>query len=323
MPITLGVRAKVVGRVGDHTVVRPARSLPPAAAEPGVEPAGAVALPEGPAQAWLLADLDTGAILASRNPYEPHAPASTIKPLLAMVVLDNLRPDNFARANSSHTEVECSCVGLKPGQPYTTRQLLEALLMVSGNDAANMLADMLGGQGVAVPAMNRKAAAVGARSTKASSPSGLDGPGWESITTPHDLAVIYRAALTYPLIAQIMRAAVGTVPRQDHHQPERATDPLPRRIRRQDRVHQPRPPHICRRRAAGQPPTGGGGDVRHRRPVRPGDPPVRLGFQPVPLTIPGFSRSRKGGQRSASASSKVTLNLRPRGCDRDWPPSFH
>ncbi|MGZ8808950.1 MAG: D-alanyl-D-alanine carboxypeptidase, partial [Mycobacterium sp.] len=38
---------------------------PPAAAQPGIEPSGAVALPEGPAQAWLLADLDTGAILAS------------------------------------------------------------------------------------------------------------------------------------------------------------------------------------------------------------------------------------------------------------------
>ncbi len=185
---------------------------PSAAAQPGNEPAGAVALPDGPAQAWLLADLDTGAILASRNPYEPHAPASTIKPLLAMVVLDHLHPDSFARANSSHTEVECSCVGLKPGQPYTVRQLLAALLMVSGNDAANMLADMLGGQGVALPTMNRKAAAVGARSTKASSPSGLDGPGWESTTTPHDLAVIYRAALAYPLIAQIMRAQSAEFP---------------------------------------------------------------------------------------------------------------
>ncbi|MBY0286040.1 MAG: serine hydrolase [Mycobacteriaceae bacterium] len=184
----------------------------PAAAQPGIEPSGAVALPEGPAQAWLLADLDTGAILASRNPNEPHAPASTIKPLLAMVVLDNLRPDNFARANSSHTEVECSCVGLKPGQPYTTRQLLEALLMVSGNDAANMLADMLGGQGVALPAMNRKAASLGARSTKASSPSGLDGPGWESTTTPFDLALIYRAALRYPLIAHIMRSPSAQFP---------------------------------------------------------------------------------------------------------------
>lgn len=184
----------------------------PAAAQPGTEPSGAVALPEGPAEAWLVADLDTGAILASRNPNEPHAPASTIKPLLAMVVLDNLRPDNFARANSSHTEVECSCVGLEPGQPYTTRQLLEALLMVSGNDAANMLADMLGGQGVAIPAMNRKAASLGARSTKASSPSGLDGPGWESTTTPVDLALIYRAALRYPVIAQIMRSPSAQFP---------------------------------------------------------------------------------------------------------------
>ena len=60
--------------------------------------------------------------------------------------------------------------------------------------------------------MNRKAASVGARSTRASSPSGLDGPGWESVTTPHDLAVIYRAALTYPLIAQIMRQPSAPFP---------------------------------------------------------------------------------------------------------------
>lgn len=192
--------------------VSPAVAAPTATAEPGVQPAGAVALPDGPAQAWLLADLDTGRILASHDPNGQHAPASTIKPLLAMVVLDNLRPDNFARANQSHTEVECSCVGLRPGQAYTTRQLLEALLMVSGNDAANMLADMLGGQRVAVAAMNRKAAAVGARSTRAGSPSGLDGPGWESITTPFDLAVIYRAALTYPLIAHIFQERSAPFP---------------------------------------------------------------------------------------------------------------
>ena len=191
------------------TLVAP---VPSAAAQPDVEPAAAQALPDGPAQAWLVADLDTGRVLASRDPYGRYAPASTIKVLLAMVVLDHLRPDNFARANASHTEVECSCVGLQPGQAYTTQQLLSALLMVSGNDAANMLADMLGGQQVAVAAMNRKAALVGARATKASSPSGLDGPGWESITSPHDLAVILRAALQYPLIAAIMRSPTARFP---------------------------------------------------------------------------------------------------------------
>ncbi|MCH9668277.1 MAG: serine hydrolase [Actinomycetia bacterium] len=197
------------------SVALPAASMvgvSPAIAQPGIEPAAAQALPDGPAKAWLLADLDTGRVLASRDPYGTYAPASTIKVLLATVVLDHLRPDSFARANESHTDVECSCVGLTPGQAYTTRQLLEAILMVSGNDAANMLADMLGGRQVALAAMNRKAALVGARSTKASSPSGLDGPGWESVTTPHDLAVIMRAALQYPLIAHIMRQPSAEFP---------------------------------------------------------------------------------------------------------------
>lgn len=188
-------------------------TAPPAMAQPDVAPVGAVVSPpDGPAQAWLVADLDTGQMLAAKNPTGRYAPASTIKVLLAMVVADTLRPDDYARANASHARVECSCVGLTPGQPYTTRQLLEALLMVSGNDAATMLADMLGGQRVAVAAMNRKAASVGAGSTRASSPSGLDGPGWESITTPHDLAVMFRAALRYPLIAHILRQPSAEFP---------------------------------------------------------------------------------------------------------------
>lgn len=185
-------------------------SAPAAVAQPSIEPAAAVQ--DGPAKAWLVADLDTGRILAAKDGTGSYAPASTIKPLLAMVVLDNLRPDNFARANASHTKVECSCVGLTPGQPYSVQELLSALIMVSGNDAANMLADMLGGQAVAVAAMNRKAASIGATSTRAGSPSGLDGPGWESTTTPRDLAVIYRNALAYPLIAAILRARTAPFP---------------------------------------------------------------------------------------------------------------
>jgi D-alanyl-D-alanine carboxypeptidase (penicillin-binding protein 5/6) len=124
-----------------------------ATAQPNVEPAAAIA--DGPAKAWLLADLDTGAVLASKDPHGSYAPASTIKVLLAMVVLDHLSPDNFARANQSHTQVECLCVGLVPGQPYT---------------------------------------------------------GWESVTTPHDLAMIFRAALTYPLIAHVLRQPSARFP---------------------------------------------------------------------------------------------------------------
>ena len=188
---------------------------PPVCAEPGIEPAGAVEIPQGPAQAWLLADLDNGRILASRNPYEPHAPASTIKALLAMVVLDQLPLDAVIVAKPGNTDVECSCAGVKEGRAYTVRQLLDGLMLVSGNDAANTLAEGLGGYQAAVARMNAKAVALGARNTHAASPSGLDGPGMESVTTPFDLAVIYRAALRYPTFAVIVRQPSSLFPTDD------------------------------------------------------------------------------------------------------------
>ncbi|OBG91541.1 D-alanyl-D-alanine carboxypeptidase [Mycobacterium sp. E136] len=185
---------------------------PPAPAQPRGEPSGAAALPDGPAQAWVLADLDSGRILASRNPFEPHAPASTIKALLAMVVLDQLPLNAVIAARPAAADVECSCVGVKAGRAYTVRQLLDGLMLVSGNDAANVLADGLGGYRVAVAKMNAKAQALGARSTRASSPSGLDGPGMESFTTASDLAVIYRQALRYPVFAAIVRQPSSLFP---------------------------------------------------------------------------------------------------------------
>ncbi len=183
---------------------------PLAGAEPN-QLAGASA-PSGPAPAWLVADMVGGRMLGGRDPYGRYAPASTIKALLAMVVFDQLPMDAAATATSAQTDVECSCVGLVPGQVYTARQLLDALMMVSGNDAANMLADMVGGTPAAIAKMNAKARQVGALNTRAGSPSGLDGPGWESVSTPHDLAVIYRAAMNYPLFAQILHQSTAAFP---------------------------------------------------------------------------------------------------------------
>lgn len=187
-------------------------SVPPSVAQPDSGAATALAPPDVPAPAWLVADLGSGQILGTREPYTAHAPASTIKALLAMVVLDQLRPDAAIRASDTSTQVECSCVGLVPGQVYTARQLLDGLLLVSGNDAANLLADMLGGYQAAVLKMNAKAFQIGARSTRAGSPSGLDGPGWESVTSPYDLALIYRAALNYPLFIQIVHQQSAMFP---------------------------------------------------------------------------------------------------------------
>jgi D-alanyl-D-alanine carboxypeptidase (penicillin-binding protein 5/6) len=110
---------------------------------------------------------------------------------------------------------ECSCVGVKPGRQYTARQLLDGLLLVSGNDAANTLAELLGGFAEAVAKMNAKAKEIGALATHTGSPSGLDWPGMEMHTTPRDLAIIFREALTRPVFSEIVAEPTAMFPGDD------------------------------------------------------------------------------------------------------------
>lgn len=177
-----------------------------------VQPAGSVPIPDGPAEAWIIADMDTGQVLAGRNEDVAFAPASTIKALLAQVVLDELPLDATIMATEADTHVECNCAGVTPGVTYTARQLLEGLLLVSGNDAANALARMLGGTDTALMKMNGKAATLGAYGTNAGSPSGIDGPGIDIWSTPHDLATIFRSAMNYPVFAQITAQPTAVFP---------------------------------------------------------------------------------------------------------------
>ncbi|WP_409434547.1 D-alanyl-D-alanine carboxypeptidase family protein [Mycobacterium sp. SMC-14] len=183
------------------------------------QPIGSAPVPLGPAPNWLIADLDSGQVLAEQNGYAVTPPASTIKVLLALVVLDELNLDDTMVATPADTHVECNCVGVKADHSYTARQLLEGLLLVSGNDAANALADMLGGPEAAVAKMNAKAGAVGATDTHASTPSGLDGPGGPGASTPHDLAAIFRAAMANPVFAEITAQPAATFPTDSGDRP--------------------------------------------------------------------------------------------------------
>jgi D-alanyl-D-alanine carboxypeptidase (penicillin-binding protein 5/6) len=183
-----------------------------ASAEPNIQPVGSVEIPDGPAQGWIVADIDTGTVLAGREMYGARPPASTIKVLLALTALDELNLDSTVVASPAAANTECNCAGLVAGRTYTVRQLLEAALLVSGNDAAHALADMLGGYDIAVDKMNAKAFAVGASDTHATSPSGLDGPGGAGWTTPRDLAVIFRAAMANPVFAQITAQPTAVFP---------------------------------------------------------------------------------------------------------------
>lgn len=198
----------------------------PQARADDMQPIGSVPIPDGPAQTWILADLDSGQVLAARDQYVQHPPASTIKVLLALVVLDEVPLDSTVVADVADTQVECNCVGVKPGRSYTARQLLDGLLLVSGNDAANTLAHLLGGADATVAKMNAKAASLGATATHASTPSGLDGPGGSGASTAHDLAVIFRAAMANPTFAHITAERSAMFPSDTGYQPITNQDEL-------------------------------------------------------------------------------------------------
>ncbi|WBC16208.1 serine hydrolase [Micromonospora sp. WMMA1998] len=188
-------------------VSRPPRPTPPepvpdqqvvggdALAAPGlVTPPGSAAPPAVTATTWLVADLDSGAVLGACGPHVYGTPASTQKLLLAATMLSRLDAKQVAVATRADLDIEpgSSAVGLLVGGRYAVETLWLGLLLQSGNDAANMLARLGAGSARAgVTEMNAEAHRLGARQTHAVTPSGLDGPG--QFTSAYDLALIARA----------------------------------------------------------------------------------------------------------------------------------
>ncbi|MEO5982646.1 MAG: hypothetical protein ABIQ13_10065 [Pedococcus sp.] len=159
-------------------------------------PAGVPAPPVLRNVAWLLADLDTGEVVAAKAPHARLLPASTLKALTALTLIPEVGAGQVVTATDADANADGTRVGLVPGLGYTGRQLFEALLMSSGNDAAYALAGAGGGRDATLAAMNARARHLGAHDTVAKDPSGLDAPGQTS--SAYDLALIGRAAMRLP-----------------------------------------------------------------------------------------------------------------------------
>lgn len=159
---------------------------------------------------YVLADLDTGTVLAARAPHARERPASCLKILTSLVVVDRLSPDAVIDGAASDLRVDGSKAGIGPGGRYTVRQLMAGLLLPSGNDAAEALARALGGDGATLGAMTAVAHQHGAFDTRPATPSGLDGPGMSS--SAYDLAVLFRAAMSKPLFASTIETRMVPFP---------------------------------------------------------------------------------------------------------------
>ncbi len=172
--------------------------------------AEAPALPEVAAASWVVADLDTGEVLAAKNAHGLYAPASTLKMLTAVTLLPVLDGGRLVVPTFDDVNVDGTKVGLVERVSYPVTELFGAMLMVSANDAANVLASAAGGQLVTAQLMNDRARELGALDTHAVNPHGLDATG--QVSSAYDLAVIARAGLADPRFARYVstrRASVG------------------------------------------------------------------------------------------------------------------
>jgi D-alanyl-D-alanine carboxypeptidase (penicillin-binding protein 5/6) len=137
---------------------------------------------------------EDGRELWARDPETRRAMASTTKIMTAIVVLENVQLDAEVTVPNVALTVGESAAGLRAGDVLAVRQLLEAMLVKSGNDAAIALAVHVSGNRAAfVDLMNEKAASLGLADTHFMNPHGLDEQGHH--TTARDLAVIARYAM--------------------------------------------------------------------------------------------------------------------------------
>lgn len=158
---------------------------------------GAPVLPkELSGRSWIVADAETGDVLAAHNSHWPLAPASTLKMLFADTVLPR-----FPRTTSHTVDPKelagigsgSSLVGVKEKQNYTVHDLWLGVFLRSGNDAVRVLAEMNGGLPKTVKDMNDHAAELQAVDTHVVSPDGYDAPG--QVSSAYDLTLIARSGM--------------------------------------------------------------------------------------------------------------------------------
>lgn len=153
------------------------------------------------AEAMIVLHAGSGAVLAEKNADTPMLIASTTKLMTALTALDLASPERSVTVQSEWTTVEGSSMYLRAGESYTLRELLEGLLLASGNDAALAIAGSLGGDAF-IEQMNRKAEELGLAVSHFANPHGLDADGHRA--SAHDLGLIMAAALQNDVLAEIL-----------------------------------------------------------------------------------------------------------------------
>lgn len=160
------------------------------------------------ARSVLLVDYDSGQILYQKNIDQPLPMASLTKIMTALVVLEDFPSE--AIITVTDYDVQGRVVGLSPGEQFLVSDLLYALLVMSGNDVADTLAQNYpGGRTAFVTRMNEKAASLELANSHFVNPHGLDEPGHYS--SAKDLLALTFYALENDQFRKIIRKNNGAI----------------------------------------------------------------------------------------------------------------
>jgi D-alanyl-D-alanine carboxypeptidase (penicillin-binding protein 5/6) len=162
------------------------------------------------ARSFVIMDAKTGRVLLALNPQLFLPPASTLKVMTALSVVQHLQMDDKVPVSPYAASAPASKINIKPGEVYTVRELLYALLLSSANDAARALAEKVSGSESAfAQQMTREVRQWGAYRTSLATANGL--PADNQFSTAEDLAKMFKRAMENPELAKIMATKFHTI----------------------------------------------------------------------------------------------------------------
>lgn len=172
-----------------------------------------ISKPEILAKAGFVVDLTTGNVLYAKNEHEKLQIASTVKILTAGVALERKKAGEVFTVSETAAKIGEDFMGISAGEKLTLEELLYGLLLPSGNDASEAIAEgVAGSRGNFVKLMSEKAQLLGAFDSKFVNPSGLEDDG-DHYSTAYDLALISRWVWTnFPLFRKIVGTKYYEIP---------------------------------------------------------------------------------------------------------------
>jgi D-alanyl-D-alanine carboxypeptidase len=166
------------------------------------------------AQAVYAVDHSNGKVLCAKNARMKLYPASTVKLMTALVVLDRAEVREEVLVSSRAANAEPTRAGLAAGTSHSVGELLEVLLAASANDAAVALAEAVAGSEHEFAAlMNRKARELGMQDSHFTNATGL--PHKSQRSSAHDLAILTRTAFQQPFVKRVMAKKRVTITGSD------------------------------------------------------------------------------------------------------------